>query len=516
MLRFLLAAMLALMATPAAAGWLRADGPGFIAYSRGTEADLRARMLELQRFDTLARALTGLEPDPDVPPLTIYFLSRRDMERLNAGDLTAGFYTARPGVTFAALATDLNKRGTISTLFHEYTHHFMFQHTRAAYPSWYVEGFAEYLSTARFEPDFIEFGQADEGNVYQLTSGNWLSTKTLMTTPTHRIGGGVYAFYAQSWAMVHYLSRDPQRLAALKRYLALLTKGDKPEPAFAAAFGFTMDEFDLQVRRYVRGKRTSSTRLMTPPPAAAPVTITALPASADALLVPSVRLSTIGFAPLRKPRVYEEDDARTAAYRRVLHTREGIARTTLLKTVREAAGAASGDLGAQAVLAEAEVKLGDRAAGIKILDAGLAKAPKDAQLLYIRGITELEQAKALTGEDAAAARKRARQWLTRANAARPNDYRILAAHSATYGTDMPSAAVDVLLSAADLAPQVPAVQASAALALARRGDRDAAKARLAPIAAAPHGGEAAVAAAALIAAIDRGETLAEIPVDLTD
>lgn len=64
-LRLLLGALLVVVAaTPAAAGWLRAEGPGFIAYSRGSEADLRARMLELQRFDTLARSLTGIAPMP--------------------------------------------------------------------------------------------------------------------------------------------------------------------------------------------------------------------------------------------------------------------------------------------------------------------------------------------------------------------------------------------------------------------------------------------------------------------
>ena len=38
-------------------------------------------------------------------------------------------------------------------LFHEYTHHFMFQHFEAAYPKWYSEGFAETIATIAMKPD---------------------------------------------------------------------------------------------------------------------------------------------------------------------------------------------------------------------------------------------------------------------------------------------------------------------------------------------------------------------------
>ena len=38
-------------------------------------------------------------------------------------------------------------------LFHEYAHHFMFQHFAAAYPDWYFEGFAETAATIVLKPD---------------------------------------------------------------------------------------------------------------------------------------------------------------------------------------------------------------------------------------------------------------------------------------------------------------------------------------------------------------------------
>ena len=50
----------------------------------------------------------------------------------------------------AASKTNLDPQ---QVLFHEYTHHFMFQHFSAAYPSWYVEGFAETAATIVMKPD---------------------------------------------------------------------------------------------------------------------------------------------------------------------------------------------------------------------------------------------------------------------------------------------------------------------------------------------------------------------------
>ncbi len=37
------------------------------------------------------------------------------------------------------------------TLFHEYGHHFMKRYVTAAFPAWFVEGFAEYYSTVDFD-----------------------------------------------------------------------------------------------------------------------------------------------------------------------------------------------------------------------------------------------------------------------------------------------------------------------------------------------------------------------------
>lgn len=73
-------------------------------------------------------------------------------------------------------ATDRTRaNGRVSlTLLHEYVLHFMFQDTRAAYPAWYVEGFAEYLSTATFAEGAMSVGTPDKGRACTLGLAGWL------------------------------------------------------------------------------------------------------------------------------------------------------------------------------------------------------------------------------------------------------------------------------------------------------------------------------------------------------
>ena len=516
MLRALLTTVLLALPNAAAATWLRGEVPGVVAYSHGSEADLRARLVQIQKFVALARMLTGLEPSPIAPPLPIYFVNHRELEALDLGaGGFAGFYQAGPGGTYAALATDIaeGQRDTLTVLFHEYAHHLMFQNTRAAYPAWYVEGFASYLGTAVFAPDYTEFGRSDPGRISGL-AGPWLPVAKLFTS---RVGtaGSIQTFYGESWLAVHYLSRDEARLKLLNAYLAALTAGTKPEPAFKAVFGFDFPELDRQLRNYMHGNRLTVTRMSPLPVSVAPVTVTILPPVYDSLAISARRLASSGWQVPKPTPILPEDDRQQAAAKRRYDVDRLAARKALLATIRRESAHFAGDAFADTLRAEAEVKLGDRADGTARLDAMLAKTPHNADALYLRGATELTTARGLNGSDRATAMKRARVWLTSANAARADDFRILAAHAATFDGTIPDREVPVLLRAAELAPQVAEVQASAALMLAARGDREGAKRHLGPIANNPHGGTLATAAAAMIAAIDKGETPVA-PDELTD
>ncbi len=491
-----------LLPLPAAATWRQATSAAFIVYSRGSEADLRTKVRQLAQFDELLHLLTGIQATKGMPPLPVYFVTGRDLRTFGIDSSTVGgFYRSTLGGIMAALAVDRAREGfgngVLSVLFHEYTHHFMFANTNGSYPGWYVEGFAEYLMPTQLRESYIEYGDSDPGRAYQLINRPWLPMRRVLS-----LRGGelrdpddVSAYYAESWLAVHYLSRDPDRAKSLHAYLQALAHGTKPEAAFTGAFGFGYNEMDRRLQAYLRSGHITKSRITGLKLVAdTDVTVTVLPPAADTLLVPATQLQQLPFA-------RSETDPSDAATAKA----SAAERAELLATIRRGAARFPGDAFAAAALAEAEVKIGDRAAGIRQLDALLAKTPGDAQLLYLRGQTGIADAYAGPPDLRAAGMKQARLLLAHANLARPDDFRILAAHARTYPLDdFPDKEVAVLLRAADLAPQVGAVQMQAAIMLARRGDKNGAKQRLTPIANNPHGGGEAAAAAALIAAIDNG------------
>lgn len=485
----LAALLLLLLPVAAQAAWMRAETESFVGYSRGNERSFREAMRELQDFDRLLRLLTTIDPGPPAAKLPIYFLDTGEFPSLGVNTPNiGGFYRAGLGSVAAFVGNNRLVGGGRDNhvLFHEYTHHFMLQNTRAVYPAWYVEGFAEYVATARFEKDFTEFGGVSTGRAAALLGRPWLPIRKLMTSRVADIS--TYdrgQFYAMSWLTVHYLSRDEGRRAQLRAYLkAIGDSGTPPDAAFTAAFGMSYEEFGKALRRYLEGKEITLSR-MTGERAgrsdADPVTVlTRLPPSADRLIVPAAALAAIDFRPA---------GARGTA--------DAAREKRLLATVRAAADA--GDDFADLVAAEAEIKLGDRAAGIARLDARLARVPDDAQALYLRGMTQLIDAEAARDKEGL---RRARILLTSANAARPDDYRILAGHARSYATvDLPPKEVEVLMRAVELAPQVGELALQAARVQARRGDRETAVKLLTPLANSPHGGGMAQAAARLLAAI---------------
>ena len=501
MIRRLLVYLLLLWPQVATARWLRAESASFVGYSRGSEAALRQRLTELQRFDALLRLLTGVTPSASTARLPVYVVDTGDFHVLGeSGRRLSGFYTVSPG-GIAAFVTGSNVAGGDIVLLHEYTHHFMFEASGAAYPAWYVEGFAEYMATAVLGAKDTEFGEVEPGRGRDLVQGSWLPMRKVMTARIADLrADDLPLFYAQGWLTVHYMLRDADRNRRLREYLRAINAGKPAEAAFETAFGFGYDELGKRLHRYIGSRDITKTRMNRPITASdAAATVTTLPPAADALLLPGVRLGMLAFDGSARAATGDNAD--------------------LLAAIRKGAARYPDDRFAQDVLAEAEVKLGDRAAGIAALDTQLTARPNDPQLLYVRAMTLIVDAEAAAraGAPTPEAMHRARVMLTRANAARPDDYRILAAHARTEPLGkFGDRELDVLLRAVELAPQVSYNAMLAARALIARGDRDRARSLLTPIANNPHGGAMADRAGHILARLGSSGPLPDLPASDTD
>jgi hypothetical protein len=466
LLRFAGFVLLCSMAVQARAEWIRAESDNFVVFSESRENRVREQVAQLEDFDRLLRMLSGTATPPSPSKLNVYFVRGRDA--LDAvrpvPNGVAGFYTASPeGVLAVVDETTNTGENNNDILFHEYAHHFMLQYHPAAYPPWYVEGFAEYVMTARIFPDRMEFGHYNRGRAYALSDRqNWLAWDRLLfpAENARMTGEEVGRFYAQSWLLVHYLVRDEDRRQSLRNYFSALGRGEEPRAAFAAAFGgISLADLNRALHRYpeemtfTRGSRAAA--------AARPnVAITRLPPSANDLLLARAALRAGVPEALRAP---------------------------LLARIRRHA-ARHGDPFAQRVLAHAEVLYGDPAAAEPVLDALLQAAPNDGELLYLRGLRHLSAAWADEARRAEEMR-RAQSWFVRAHRADENHFPSLYRYAQSLSLDrrfVSENTQNVLLLAAHLAPQVPEIRLAAARMLLRRDQFDRAEEVLAPLAFSAH------------------------------
>lgn len=475
----ILALVLAALAPPpaAAAEWIRAESPHFVVFAQSDAEKLRRRVAELEEFHRLLRLLTGAQAPEDPPKLSIYIVDGTGGLRQvrDVSHRVAGFYDATPHGIAAFL--DRHAESSINrnqVLFHEYAHHFMLQHFPAAYPSWYVEGFAEYVMTARFEDDVIEYGDANEARAYWVGDRRrWMPFERLLFGDPYAMGGDDGAkFYAQSWLLVHYLLRDAGRLRRLNRYLVAIAEGAEPRAAFSNAFGMTATELQEEVIDYAFGRGISFTRLPRLTAAEAPpIRIERMPDSADGLLLldAAVRLGP--------------GDRGEGYLRRIRAAAEG-----------------HDDEFARRALARIEALHGDGAAADALLDRLLAEHPDDAELLYLKGMRHLAAGRRDAGRRAEHF-EAAQPWFVRAHRADPGHYQTLYRYAESLSLEpefLSENTANVLMLAHQLAPQAWGVTLSTANLLMRRGEFQAAERLLARIAVDPHRGKLAEAAAAMM------------------
>jgi hypothetical protein len=438
MLRWLLP-LCALFLAPstAHAEWREAASRHFVIYSQSGEAELRQAASDLERFDAMLRQALVLPADSPTK-LKIYLMPDQAgvMRVLGEEEETgvAGFYAVSPR---GALAIGMDGRTGDSEfdlsrrdiLFHEYVHHLMAQHSDAAYPLWYAEGFAEYYAMTAFLADgTIQTGGTARHRLAVLNEGDWIPVDLLVGTRGSVDAGGSDAlFYAEGWLLVHYLAHEPSRRGQLERYLAAINRGDGPETAAVQAFG-GLAQLDGELRDYAQRPWLTSLRMTPEARTATAIGIRVLGAGESALLPYEAMLGR-GIAPRGRKRFVRE--------------------------VREVARLYPDDPQALALLAAAELQAGRRRAAQAAVDRWIALRPDEPRALMYKSMVGFADLSAKRSTDEAKWAK-ARQWIERARRTAPRDPMVMDIYYDSFtiqGVAPPPDASDGIIRALQLVPQ---------------------------------------------------------------
>ena len=261
----LFAALAVMIAAPAsAADWYRAETQHFIVYAEDSETATKEFAQDLERLDEVLRILTGVGPDdgslPESAKVTVFrFGETKDMATLAGarGSGIGGFFIGRASGSVAFVPKQQNKRRgrsrqrdidrammlePKSTLFHEYVHYFMFQHSDAPYPLWYSEGFAELFSNVEFFDDHFVIGEVPTARSYSLSTIPIDLEKTF-DPPAKRDRDTTGRTYAHGWLIASHLNLNPERRGQMGKYMEAIGQGKSRMEAAEYAFG------DLEVLR---------------------------------------------------------------------------------------------------------------------------------------------------------------------------------------------------------------------------------------------------------------------------
>lgn len=470
---FAAAACLLAQASAAEAAWYRAETDRFVVFGEGREAQVRDYAIRLTIFDWVLRTLNpGAAGRPSAKVEVYLVRGVGEMRRVSPeiDQSTAGFYSGNNEAMFAVANIDQPGLSAQQVLFHEYAHHFMLANYPAAYPAWFVEGWAEYYQTVEITSGGIKVGDYSDNRVEWLWLGRWLPVEELLTKRVADLRGDEQAaFYAQAWLLMHYMRSDPERAEQLNTAMLAISRGEHPLAAFKAATGAEPKQLDKRLQRY----RKLSVLLMQNTEPDPEVKVSRLTAAADDLLLENLRLMSSALEPVD---------------------------TRLLQQIRAAAARHPGDRLAEMTLARAEFTYGDVDKGAALLDARIAADPKDKDVLILAGVGQ--HLAGVRDENRMPERFRAaRGYFAKAHALDPADFRTLYHYARSrsiepgYPTDNDVAA---LLQARSLAPSVLEISMYAGAALMERGRKDEAVRVLGPVLNAPHGGRAATQARAIL------------------
>ncbi len=244
--------------------WIQVRSKNFFLIGNASEKDIRKVATKLEQFrETFRLLFTNMSLASPVPTNVIVFKSdsaykpfkpKRSDGKPDTG--IAGYFQPGEDVNYITLSAGGDDAETFGTIYHEYVHFLLDTNFgKSEVPTWFNEGLAEYYQTYAIEEDQkVKLGLPQGEHLMLLQQSKLIPLGTLFGTSNralHGTGGHSRSiFYAQSWALVHYLMRTGKS-DGLGKFLNSLINDVPAEKAFRDAFQTGYAEMEKELRKYV-------------------------------------------------------------------------------------------------------------------------------------------------------------------------------------------------------------------------------------------------------------------------
>jgi tetratricopeptide (TPR) repeat protein len=245
------------------AAWTRLVTEHFTFVGDASERDLRDIAQRMEHFTTVLKTVmpSGGDGTP-VPTVVVVFADDKSFTPFKPQYQgkpieLSGYFQAGAASNYIAMLL-AHEDYALRIAFHEYTHAFT-TNTLSNLPVWLMEGLAQFyeMTADRAGGRRALIGVVPPEHIATLRQQQFMPVDELMavdhTSPVYNEGNRRGLFYAESWAVVHYLTLGNRaRGGQLLRYLTLLASGTPQADAFQQAFQTDPRTLEREVRDYVR------------------------------------------------------------------------------------------------------------------------------------------------------------------------------------------------------------------------------------------------------------------------
>jgi Tfp pilus assembly protein PilF len=221
--------------------WCELRSPNFIVVTNANEKQARGVAYQFEMIRAVFRKYFGLGNSSKDQPVII--IAAKDQNTLRAllpeywvkKGLAhpAGIYLSGPEKNYVGLRLDVNMNQEASEpyepVYHEYVHYLM-RRMISRLPLWMTEGLAEVYGNTRVEGKKVYVGAPSTTNLMVLREQSPLPLSTLFdvnaSSPYYHEENKTSIFYAESWALTHYLiTRDwREKTHRVEDFAALLSE----------------------------------------------------------------------------------------------------------------------------------------------------------------------------------------------------------------------------------------------------------------------------------------------------
>ncbi len=243
--------------------WLEVRTPHFVVLTNSSEKQGRRIADQFERMRAFFhKRFPTAHVDAASPIVVIAVRDKKDFDALEPeaylakGQLNlAGYFLRTEEKNYILLRLDVEGDHPYATVYHEYTH-FITGRAQEWMPLWLTEGLAEFYQNTEIKEKEVGLGQPSAENILLLRQSRMLPLATLLTvdheSPYYHEENKGSIFYAQSWALTHYLEITDRRenTQRLSKYAALVSNKVDSVSAATQAFG-DLKLLEKKLDRYI-------------------------------------------------------------------------------------------------------------------------------------------------------------------------------------------------------------------------------------------------------------------------